>query len=57
MDKNGKPQIEKRIPGEGKLRLYHLKVGFLADGVSQSEKKETDVRQVSVSEMGMKYRV
>lgn len=56
-DKNGKPQIEKRIPGEGKMRLYHLKAGFLANGVSQIDEKETDVRQPEAVEMAVKYSV
>lgn len=30
--KGGKPQVEKRLPGIGKTRVYHLTAGFLAGG-------------------------
>lgn len=55
--KDGKPQVEKRLPGIGKTRVYHLTAGFLAGGVSQYEEKETAMRQAEVVNMAVKYSV
>lgn len=54
-DKNGKPQVDKRLPGMGKLKVYHLKANFMGNGVSQLEKEETDGRQLGRSALAMKY--
>jgi uncharacterized protein (DUF927 family) len=48
-DGNGKPQVEKRPPGMGKMRVYHLLSDLMNDGVSQTEKEETGGRQSRVS--------
>jgi putative DNA primase/helicase len=57
IDSKGNPQVEKRLPGIGKKRVYHLTANFMEDGVSQAEKYETVVRQSRTSKIALKYKV
>lgn len=54
---SGKPQIEMRLPGMGKVRVYHLTADFMGERVSQTENRETDVRQPRESALAIKYSV
>lgn len=54
-DPQGKPQVQVRLPGVGRNRVYHLKADFMGDGVSQEINRETAVRQVSTSGLSIKY--
>lgn len=56
-DRSGKPQVEMRLPGIGKMRVYHLTADFMGGGVSQTENRETVVRQPTESALAMKYNV
>lgn len=51
----GAAQVQTRLPGIGKKRIYHLNADFMGDGVSQDENNGTVVRQPLHSEVSMKY--
>lgn len=51
----GKPQIDKRLPGTGKTKVYHLRADIMGQSVAQIEKEETDGRQHFATGIPMKY--
>ncbi len=51
----GASQVEIRLPGIGKKRVYHLNAHFIGGDVSQDENHETAVRHPLRSEASMKY--
>lgn len=55
VDNRGKPQIDIRLPGMGKMRVYHLTADIMGEAVSQLPKEETLGRQPQVSKLGAKY--
>lgn len=55
--KAGKPQVEIRVQGHGKMRLYHLKADILGEYVSPSGKEETAMRQSFTSALAIKYNI
>jgi uncharacterized protein (DUF927 family) len=56
-DKNGKPQVDTRLPGLGKMKVYHLKADLMGEVeiVAQAGNQATDGRQPSASKSSMKY--
>jgi uncharacterized protein (DUF927 family) len=56
-DSKGKAQVDQRLPGIGKKRVYHLNAYFMRDAVSQDKKEETVGRQSNISEIAKKYSI
>ena len=57
VDNFGKPQVEQRFGPWGKQRVYRVKANIFSDGVSQSVKDETPVRQARASISAAKYTI
>jgi uncharacterized protein (DUF927 family) len=54
-DSKGKPQIDTRLPGMGKLRIYHLKAIIMGGDVAQVENEETVGRQPMTPKAPIRY--
>lgn len=54
-DSQGKVQVQKRLPGMGKIRVYHLTADLMNDGVSQAENGETSGSELQKATLPTKY--